>query len=103
MFVSIVLTALTIHYLFAALGITPESSRRVQDVAQFSLDYTLYMNIIFVFLALGLIWLHKRYCREAQTGMQHEMSKGIGPKRVIALLFLALLLVGLLAFFLTGS
>jgi len=41
MYVSIVITPLAMHYLFVALGITPDSRRRVQDVAQFSLDYTL--------------------------------------------------------------
>lgn len=103
MFVSIVITALTIHYLFGALGITPESSRRVEDVAQFALDYTFYMNVVFVCLAAGLVWLHKRHCREAQGGMDHEMDGGIGPKRIIALLFSAILLVGLVIFFLTGE
>ena len=52
MYVSIVITALAMHYLFVTLGITPDSSRRVQDVAQFSLDYTFYMNVVFVFLRL---------------------------------------------------
>jgi hypothetical protein len=102
MYVSIVITALAMHYLFVTLGITPDSSRRVQDVAQFSLDYTFYMNVVFVFLAAGLVWLHKRHCREAQTGMDHEMNEGIGPKRIIALLFIAVLLVGLGAFLLKG-
>lgn len=103
MFVSIVITALTMHYLFGALGITPGSSRRVEDVAQFALDYTFYMNVVFVCLAAGLVWLHKRNCREAQGGMDHEMDGGIGPKRIIALLFSAILLVGLVIFFLTGE
>ena len=103
MLVSIVLTALAMHHSFAALGITPESRRRVEDVAQFSLDYTFYMNVVFVFLAAGLIWLHKRHCREAQSRMDHEMGEEIGMKRIIALLFLAVLLIGLVVFLITGS
>ncbi len=102
MFVSIVLTALAMHYSFAALGITPESSRRVEDVAQFALDYTFYMNVVFVLLAAGLIWLHKRHCREAKSSMDHEMGEEIGMKRIIALLFLVVLLVGLVVFLVTG-
>jgi hypothetical protein len=102
MYVSIVITALAMHYLFVAIGITPDSSRRVQDVAQFPLDYTFYMNVVFVSLAAGLVWIHKWHCREAQTGMDHEMHEGIGPKRIIALLFIALLPVGLGAFLLKG-
>ena len=103
MFLSIVATALMMHYLFEALGITPESGRRVDDVAQFAFDYTVYMNVAFVFLAGGLVLLHKRHCRETKTGMKHGMSKGIGPKRVIALLFLTVVLVGLVVSFLTGA
>jgi uncharacterized membrane protein YraQ (UPF0718 family) len=103
MFVSIVITALAMHYLFGALGITPESSRRVEDVAQFALDYTFYMNVVFACLAAGLVWLHKRHCREVQTDMDHKMDEGTGPKRIIALLFFAILLVGMVVFFVTGG
>ncbi len=102
MYVSIVITALAMHYLFGALGITPESSRRVEDVAQFALDYTFYMNVVFACLAAGLVWLHKRHHREAHSDMDHEMDNGIGPKRIIALLFLAVLLVGLVVYLLQG-
>ena len=47
----IVATALILHYAFAVLGITPESARAVQEVAQFKLDYTFWMNL----LALGTV------------------------------------------------
>jgi len=93
MYVSIVATALILNYLFGALGITPESGRKVADVAQFAFDYTFYMNGVFVAVAAGLVWLHRRHHREAHT--QHKMKEGVGPKRIIALLFLAVLLVGL--------
>ena len=39
MYVSIVMTALVLHYMFFFTGLTPESSRRVDEVAQFSIDY----------------------------------------------------------------
>lgn len=103
MFVSIVLTALAIHYSFTVLGITPESSRRVKEVAQFALDYTFYMNVVFALVAAVLIWLNKRHSREAHSGMDHEMHHGIGMKRIIALLFLAVLVIGLVSFFVTSG
>ncbi len=99
MYVSIVATALILNYLFGALGIIPESGRKVEDVAQFSFDYTFYMNLVFIGVAAGLFWLHRRHHREAH--MDHKMKEGIGPKRIIALLFLAVLLVGLVVFFVT--
>jgi len=101
MYVSIVATALILNYLFGALGITPESGRKVEDIAQFSFDYTFYMNLVFVVVAAGLFWLNRRHHRDAK--MDHKMKEGIGPKRIIALLFLAVLLVGLVVFFVTGG
>ena len=99
MFVSIVLTALAIHYSFKVLGITPESSRQLNEVAQFAFDYTFYMNVVFVLVAAVLVWLNKRHSREAQSGMDHKMRHGIGMKRIVALLSLAVLVIGLVSFF----
>lgn len=101
MYVSIVATALILNYSFAAFDITPKSGRRVEDVAQFGLDYTFYMNLVFTVVAAGLVLLHHRHHRE--TRMDHKMDEGIGPKRIIAMLFLAVLLVGLGVFFVTGG
>ncbi len=103
MYVSIVATALILNYLFGALGITPESGRKVADVAQFSFDYTFYMNVVFLAVAAGLFWLHRRHHREAQMDHKMNMKGGVGPKRIIALLFLTLLLIGLGIFFVTGG
>ena len=100
MYVSIVATALILSYLFGALGITPESGRKVEDVAQFSFDYTFYMNLVFIAVAAGLVWLHRRHHREAH--MHHKMKEDIGPKRIIALIFLAVLLVGVVVFLVTN-
>jgi len=103
MFVSIVLTALVMHALFAAAGITPESGRRVDHVAQFAFDYTFYMNLLFVAVAAALIWLQRRYRRETRSGEEHAMGGGIGVKRIIAILFLANLFVGVAVFVVTGG
>ncbi|RME38650.1 MAG: permease [Deltaproteobacteria bacterium] len=100
MFCSIVLTAITMHYVFSTLNIMPKSSRRVEDIAQFALDYTFYLNVIFVFVAAWLVWLHKRYSRKAEDRMQHGASERIGLEKIIALLCLVILMVGLLAFLL---
>lgn len=101
MYVSIIATALILNYLFATLGLTPESGRRVKDVTQFGFDYTFYMNLLFIAVAAGLVVLHLRHHRE--TNMHHKMGEGIGLKRIIAMLFLAVLCVGLGIFFVTGG
>ena len=102
MYVSIVATALILNYLFGALGITPESGLRVEDVAQFSFDYTFYMNLAFVAVAAILVWLHRRHQRETSMDQKMDMDGGIGLKRIIAMSFIAVLLVGIGVFFVTG-
>jgi uncharacterized membrane protein YraQ (UPF0718 family) len=104
MFISIVATALILHYLFAAFGITPESSEEIQNVVHFAFDYTFYMNIVFIGVAGGLVWLHRRYRKDQGSGMDHDMdSDGIKPKRVVALICIAILTSGLITFFVTGA
>jgi uncharacterized membrane protein YraQ (UPF0718 family) len=103
MFVSIVLTSLAIHGSFTLLGITPDTSRRVEEVVQFAVDYTLSMNVVFAGVAAALVWLNRRHDREGNGGMQHEMLGDSKAKRVIALLALAVVLVGLGAFLVTGG
>jgi hypothetical protein len=56
MYVSIVATALILHYAFAIFGITPESARAVKELAQFKLDYTFWMNLAAVGMAALRLW-----------------------------------------------
>jgi len=96
MYVSIVATALILNSLFAAFGIKAEGGRKVADITQFAFDYTFYMNVVFVAVAAGLVWLQRRHRREGQ--MEHAMDEGMGLKRSIALLSLTVLLVGLVVY-----
>ncbi|NIS38625.1 permease, partial [Candidatus Saccharibacteria bacterium] len=61
MFVSIVLTALILNGLFSVLNIIPESRRVVSEITQFKIDYTFWMNLVFVWIAGWLVWQNKRY------------------------------------------
>lgn len=58
-----VLFAGPLHFSFAALGITPESGRAVEDVVQFALDYTFWLNLLMVFVAAGMVALHFGHIR----------------------------------------
>jgi len=100
MYVSIVLTALLLNFGFEALGLLPESSKEIAKLTQFKIDYTFWMNIIFVFIAGWLIRLNVKYNKNnAQDKMDHDDSnEGLSIKRKIALLFLVILVGGLVSF-----
>lgn len=100
MFISIVATALILDYVFSLLDIIPKTSRQVQEVAQFALDYTFYMNLAFVVVAVALIWLHRRHQRETKDSMQMEDESGL--KRILALLAIAILVIGLIVHLVAG-
>ncbi|ALC16328.1 permease [Desulfuromonas soudanensis] len=102
MYISIVATTLILHYLFAFMGITPESARAVSDVAQFKMDYTFWLNLGFAAVTGGLIYLHRRHLKEhVKGGMDHQ--GGLTLKRVIVYLFIALLAGGLAAQVMVGG
>jgi uncharacterized membrane protein YraQ (UPF0718 family) len=93
MLVSIVLTALIMHVSFTALGIVPESGREVGEVTRFALDYTFYLNIVFVIVAGTMIWLHLRHTKE-HGHMEHDMEEDSKAKRVIAIAAAVILISG---------
>lgn len=103
MYVSIVLTALTLHYAFWALGITPESAKHVAEVAQFTLDYTFWMNVIFAGVAAWAVWLHRKHMRKHAPRMMQPESSGLTFKRVVVYIFAVLLVGGILTHFIAGS
>ena len=132
MYISIVATALILHYLFYFTGLTPESAKKVENVTQFAFDYTFFMNIGAVIVAGGLIWLHHRHkqsMKSDENGKKghdhnhadhedseqgHEEGEGgghehhdhgdsgaIGVQDVTTWIFIAILIGGGIAWFVT--
>ncbi|MDZ7692361.1 MAG: permease [Balneolaceae bacterium] len=100
MFVSIVLTALILNGLFSFLGIVPESRRVVSEITQFKIDYTFWMNLVFVWIAGGLVWLHKKYMQHHEMKMM-DMEGGGKIKKIAVYLFIAILSGGLISYVIT--
>lgn len=94
MYVSIVFTALILHYSFALLGVTPESARAVKDVAQFKLDYTFWMNLVAIGLVGWLSWLNHAWHQHNQEEAM-DMAGGGKIKKIIAVTALGALAVGI--------
>ena len=102
MYIAIVATALILHYSFDFLGITPESARAVSDLAQFRIDYTFWLNLVFAAVTGGMIYLHRRHLKEhVKKGIDH--GGGLTLKRLTAYLFLAVLAGGLVAQVMVGG
>jgi len=102
MYLAIVITALVLHYAFAALELTPHSARVVEEVARFAIDYTFWLNLVFAGVTGWLIWLHRRHQRERQQQARSD-GGGMTFKRLIVWLFLLVLTGGLVALVATGG
>lgn len=102
MFIAIVITALTLHYLFLWLQITPDSARAVKDVAQFKLDYTFWLNLLFLGVTGWLLFLHRQHKKnQDMDGMDH--GNGLTVKRIIVYIFMVILAGGLVSYALLGG
>lgn len=97
MYVSIVLTALILNGLFELVGMVPESSKKVAEITQFKIDYTFWMNIVFVFVAGWLVYYNKRYKKLYETGMLQMEGDG-KIKQTAVVIFIIINVVGLSAF-----
>jgi hypothetical protein len=95
MYVSIVCTALILHYSFALVGVTPESARAVKYVAQFKLDYTFWMNLVALGLVGWLSWLNHTWHLENQAEAM-DIAGGGRIKKTVAAAALAILVVGIM-------
>ena len=100
MFVSIVCTALILNGLFGLIGIIPESGKEVSKITQFKIDYTFWMNLVFLFVAGWLTWMNKKFLRNHEAEMMD--MEGDGPlKRTVVWIFIVINTVGAAAFIYT--
>ncbi|SOC20950.1 permease [Thalassospira xiamenensis] len=71
MYVSIVITALGLHYAYALIGILPEGSRDIAEVSGFKINYTFFLNLTAFALTGGLFWLHRLGQKSGKDGHDH--------------------------------
>ena len=72
MYASIVVTALTLHYAYAVIGIIPEGSRDIAEVSSFGINYTFFLNIAAFALGGLLLWLRYRDQHAASETSDHN-------------------------------
>ncbi len=100
MYVSMVATALVLNALFHVFGVIPESGRAVADVVQFKIDYTFWLNIMFVSLALWLTYLNRRHVSQ-HGAMSHDMEGDGRFKTAVTYVAIVVVIGGLVAWWLT--
>lgn len=58
LFSALLVSSLTLHYIFDLLNILPDPSQvKIQDSTYFKIDYTFYLNLVFLFISGYLIYL----------------------------------------------
>ena len=97
MYISIVLTALILNGVFGWLDIIPETQKVVSEVTRFKIDYTFWMNIIFVVIAGWLSWQNRQYLKEHTMKMM-DMESGGPFKRGIVYTLIGVNLIGIILF-----
>jgi uncharacterized membrane protein YraQ (UPF0718 family) len=100
MWVSIVATAVVLHVTFDLLDVMPAGGRSVGEVARFAIDYSFWLNLAMVAAAVALVWLHRRHMRRQEGGGMDHGGGGIGVKRIVTYLAIALLVGGVISRFL---
>jgi hypothetical protein len=78
----------------ARLGVTLESGRAVGEMARFETDCTFWLNLAMVLATVMLVWLHREHVRQHAGGGMDHGGGGVGVKRVVTFLALALVLGG---------
>ena len=64
LYLCMVAAGITVHYLFALVGMIPTERPSLQEMVRFSIDYTFFLNLIFLVIGAILIWLHLRNAKE---------------------------------------
>lgn len=60
LYVAMVAAGITAHYLFALVGALPTQRPELRAMIAFAIDYTFWLNLVFVAVAGVLLWLHGR-------------------------------------------
>lgn len=60
LYVCMVTAGITVHYLFALMGMLPEQRPSLEEMVRFAIDHTFFLNLAFLAVAAALLWLHFR-------------------------------------------
>lgn len=58
LYICMVTAGITVHYIFALLSILPSGRPSLGEIVRFEIDYTFWLNIVFVIIGAVLIYLY---------------------------------------------
>ncbi len=91
---SIVVTALIMQVGFQQLGLLPKATREIMDESPFKIDYTFWLNLVFLVIAFIGIYLNHLF---KKNDVKHSMMKMEGDskaKTIITYCCITYLLIG---------
>jgi hypothetical protein len=57
LYLCMVAAAISVHYLYVLTGLVPEARPGLEEMVRFKVDYTFWLNLVFVAVAGALLWL----------------------------------------------
>ncbi|MCT2535133.1 permease [Aquibacillus koreensis] len=95
-YLSILITSIGIHYGFKALGVLPDSANSIMEHNPFQINYTFWLNVVFIFVAMFALFLNKKFKQlHSHQHMMHMHEGDSKLKTIITYLCIAYLCFGL--------
>ena len=58
LYICMVAAGITVHYIYVLFGILPSARPSLGEIVRFQIDYTFWLNLVFVIIGGVLIWLY---------------------------------------------
>ena len=78
LYVCMVAAGITVHYLFALVGLIPTARPSLQEMVSFAVDHTLWLNLGFLVIAAALLWLDLRSRGRRQESSARPVTASSG-------------------------
>ncbi|WP_282137430.1 permease [Rossellomorea aquimaris] len=98
-YLSIILTALGMHYAFTAVGLIPENAKQVMNESPFQIDYTFWLNIVFAVVAMVSIYLNRLFMKSGHHHSMMNMEGDSKVKTIVTYICIGYLVVGTVVHF----
>ena len=94
----LVVVSLSLHYGLLALDMLPEALPGSTDVSQdsFQINYTLFLNLLFMLVCAVLVWMHRKGRSEASLKHSHQDKDSVSLTTRLLNTFVTIALVWLL-------